>query len=53
MLIEAQKLLMEADQEINQLKQSEKDFLNKKSQSENELNNLKTQIQGKIQTGDK
>ncbi|MGB3007305.1 MAG: hypothetical protein WBC06_12395 [Chitinophagaceae bacterium] len=53
LLIEAQKLLMEADQEINQLKQSEKDFLNKKTQSENELNNLKTKIQDKIQTGNK
>lgn len=41
----AQELLQDAEQELNQAKQSEKDALNKKEQLENELGNMKAQIQ--------
>ena len=49
----AQKQLQDAEEELNQAKQSEKDALNKKEQLENELENMKSQMQAKIQTGDK
>ncbi len=48
---QAMKQLQDADQEVNQLKQSESEYLNKKTQTENELNKLNTQIQGKTQAG--
>jgi hypothetical protein len=51
LLRQAQKLSQDADQELNQTKQSESEYLNKKVQTENELNKLKFQIQGKIQAG--
>ena len=47
----AQKQLQDAEQELNQAKQSEKDALNKKEQLENELENMKSQMQAKIQAG--
>jgi hypothetical protein len=49
----AQEQSQDADQEINQAKQSEKDALNKKERLENELGNMRAQVQAKIQTGDK
>jgi coenzyme F420-reducing hydrogenase delta subunit len=48
----AQKQLQDAEQELNQEKQSRSDALNKKEQLENELGNMRIQIK-KIQTGDK
>lgn len=49
----AQEQSQNADQLVNQAKQSEKDALNKKEQLENELGNMKAQVQAKIQAGDK
>jgi len=49
----ARELLQDAEQELNQAKQSEKDALNKKEQLENELGNMRSQLQAKIQAGDK
>lgn len=49
----AQKQLQDAEQELNQAKESERDDLAKKEQLEKELENMKSQMQAKIQTGDK
>ena len=49
----AQKQLQDAEQELNQAKESEKDALNKKEQLENELGNMRSHVQVKIQAGDK
>jgi hypothetical protein len=49
----AQKQLQDAEQELNQAKQSESEDLKKKEQIENELGNMKSQMQAKIQAGDK
>lgn len=42
-----------ADQQLNQTKQSESEYLNKKEQIVNELENMKSQMQANIQGGDK
>ena len=42
-----------ADQQLNQAKESEKDYLAKKEQLEKELENMKSQMQANIQAGDK
>jgi len=52
LLIQAQKELADADNEIRLAKNAEGEFLSKKSNSENDLNDLKTRIQGKIQAGE-
>jgi hypothetical protein len=49
----ALKQLQDAEQELNQAKQSEKDALNKKEQLEKELANMNSQAQAKMQEGDK
>ncbi len=49
----ARKQLQDAEQEIDQAKQSEKDALNKKEQLEKELENMRSQAQSKIKAGDK
>lgn len=49
----AQKQLQDAEQELNQAKESEKDYMAKKEQLENELGNMKSQMQANIQPGDK
>ena len=48
---QAQKLLQDAEQELNQAKQSERDDLTKKEQLENEFGNMRSQVQAKIQAG--
>ena len=42
-----------ANQQLNQAKESEKDYLAKKEQLEKELENMKSQMQANIQAGDK
>jgi len=49
----AQEQSQDAEQEINQAKQSEEDALNKKGQLEKELENMNSQAQAKMQAGDK
>ena len=50
---QAEKQLQDAEQELNQAKQSEIDALKKIEQLENELENMRSQAQSKIQAGDK
>ena len=47
----AEKERQDAEQEINQAKQSEKDALNKKEQLEKEFENMSSHAQAKIQAG--
>ena len=50
---QAQEQSQIADQQLNQAKESEKDYLAKKEQLEKELENMKSQMQANIQAGDK
>lgn len=47
----AQELMRDAEEELKQAKQSEKDVLLQKDQLENELRNMNAQMQDKIQVG--